>query len=952
MGRTLPTAAGVLVCATCLFAAIEDEQKTQPLPQRPGQPAAQTEMDKAVEEFKIVTRELGLRADSPHKQGQSSGPKASWHGRVFENFRNDFLDAVPHEVKQRGESQSTLRRNQFGFNVAGPVILPRLYDGRRSTYFSLSYEGVREDVARSSLHTVPTMAERTGDFSSTVDEAGNLLPIYDPASTRPNPNYDPSQPVSTSNLEYERNPFPGNRIPASRLDPVAQQALTYLPAPNAAAGPFFQNNFFVHAPEQNVANGMIGKLDETLFERHRVSLGLSYSNGLLAPAKLFPNGANPGAPDRNFNNRHGSLGYVFTVSPRTINTFSFEASTNGSQSGLGDPTDYPAAIGLQGSPEESFPFFGFSNYLSMGNRTPVANNVSNSFVWSDSFSIRRGKHNFRVTGRWTRYQVNTFSPASPSGSFYFDSGVTSLPGIIDTGDEFASFLLGMAGSADLGVVSSPSYFRSSDSSVSLRHSYEASRELTFNVGLDLHTAWPRVEKYDRQSTVDLTADNPANGLPGALVFAGQDGYGNRFQPVRTKLEPNASIAWNPGGGTSTVVRASFWRSYSGLPVYFGQWGTQGFNATPSFISPNTQLAPALTLVGGLPPLVQPLPNLSPTAVNGSIGDLMELDPSRQPMYQTAQLSFERELPGSMIVTAGASYAGAKNQYVGQNEANPNAIPLEDLKYGNQLNNEQFNQSLKPYPQYTGFDLSGLYPYGKYQRDAAFLRAEKRASQGLTLSAYYEFSKSLDDYSGPYGAQDFFNPRNEWSLTPWNSPHRLSLAYNYELPIGSNKGFLDFTDWRHYLADGWSISGMTSFSSGEPLALHPEFNNTGGVVTALDVNVVPGVDPHVPNPGPEMWFNPAAFDQPADFTIGDASRTSPTLRGPISQNHDISLNKRFALAADRTVEFSAVGLNFLNHANWMEPDTTIGPASAPNLNAGKILGSRGGRVIQLGLRFSF
>ena len=186
MGRTLVTAAGVLVCATCLFAAKEDEQKNQPPPQRPGQPAAQTEMDKAVEEFKIVTRELGLRADSPHKQGQSSGPKASWHGRIFENFRNDFLDAVPHEVKQRGESQSTLRRNQFGFNVAGPVILPRLYDGRRATYFSLSYEGVREDVARSSLHTVPTMAERTGDFSSTVDEAGNLLPIYDSASTRPN----------------------------------------------------------------------------------------------------------------------------------------------------------------------------------------------------------------------------------------------------------------------------------------------------------------------------------------------------------------------------------------------------------------------------------------------------------------------------------------------------------------------------------------------------------------------------------------------------------------------------------------------------------------------------------------------------------------------------------------------------------------------------------------------
>jgi hypothetical protein len=949
MGRIMPTAAIVLVCATYLFAGADNEQKAQPAPpQSPAQP----EIDKAVEEFKIVTRELGLREDSPHKQGQATGAKASWHGRLFENFRNDFLDAVPHEVKQRGDSQSTLRRNQFGFNVAGPVILPHLYDGRSATYFSLSYEGVRENVARSSLYTVPTLAERTGNFASTVDQAGNQLPIYDPASTRPNPNFDPAQPVSASNLQYDRDPFPGNEIPASRLDAVAQRALGYYPAPNAAAGPFFQNNFFVHAPEENIADGMIGKLDHTFLERHRVSLGLSYSNGLQAPAKLFPNGANPGTPDRNFDSRSGSLSYIFTLSPRTINTFTFEASSNGSHSGMGDQMDYPGLIGLQGSPGTAFPYLGFSNYLSMGNRTPLANNVRNSFVWSDSFSTRRGKHSFVVTSQFTRTQVNTFSPASPSGSFYFDPGVTSLPGIIDTGDEFASFLLGMAGYADMGVVGSPSYFRSSESSLSLRHTYEASRELTFNVGLNFHTSWPRVERYDRQSTVDLAAINPANGLPGALVFAGQDGYGNRFQPVRTKLEPNASIAWNPGGGTSTVVRLSFWRGYSGLPLYFGQWGTQGFNATPSFISPNSQLAPALTLTGGLPPLDQPLPYLSPTAANNTYGDMMEVDPNRQPMYQTAQLSLERELPGSVIVTAGVSYVGARNQYVGQNSANPNAIPLDDLKYRDQLNDEQFNQSLKPYPQFTGFDLSGLYPWGKYQRDAASLRVEKRASQGLTLSASYEFSKSLDDYSGPYGNQDFFNPANDWSLTPWNSPHHLSITYNYELPIGSNKGFLEFKDWRHNLVDGWSISGMTTFSSGEPLAIHPEFNNTGGVVTTLNVNVVPGVDPRVPNPGPNMWFNPAAFDQPADFTIGDYSRTSPTLRGPISQNHDISLNKRFALAADRAVEFSAVGLNFLNHANWMDPDTTIGPASAPNLNAGKIIGSRGGRVVQLGLRFSF
>jgi hypothetical protein len=102
----------------------------------------------------------------------------------------------------------------------------------------------------------------------------------------------------------------------------------------------------------------------------------------------------------------------------------------------------------------------------------------------------------------------------------------------------------------------------------------------------------------------------------------------------------------------------------------------------------------------------------------------------------------------------------------------------------------------------------------------------------------------------------------------------------------------------------------------------------------------------------MWFNPAAFDQPADFTVGTASRTHPTLRGPRSQNHDLSLTKRFTLPENRSMEFTAVGLNVFNHANWNNPDVVIGPRSSPNVNAAKIIGSWGGRVIQLGLRFGF
>jgi len=900
------------------------------------QPKTPSEMDKAVEEFKLQTRTLGMRGDSPREARQSAGRgPAAWHGRVFYNLRNDLLDAIPHEISQRGGTKSLLRRNQFGFNVSGPVVIPKLYNGSRTTFFSLSYEGMRERISRSFLRTIAIPPERTGDFSQTVDAAGNLLPVCDPATTRLNPKFDPSQPVSLDNLQYARELFPDNRIPASRLDAAAQKAVSLYPTPNATVGPFFQNNYFVVSPETNTAGGMIGKLDHTLSDRHRVSLGLSFSNGFAGASRYFGSVANPGASDRDYTNRRGSVEHVFTISPKTINTFTMEAVTDGSTTGR---------------PEGLYPVYGLGAYLGVGAANPVTNNKRNTFIWTDSFSRRQGKHTWRIIGQYVRYQVNSFSSTLPLGAFSFGSGLTSLPGIINTGHPFGSFLLGLAESASATYVMSPSYFRMNTGLVALRESYEINKRLTVSVGVDVSISTPRVEKYDRQSTVDLEATNPASGRPGALVAANRNGQGRAFQPSKARLQPSGGLTWNLPGAARTVVRAGFARSYATIPIYSSQWGTQGFNTAASYLSENTQLDPALTLREGLPP-PPPLPELRPGAVNDQVAHLMDRT-DRLPTYQSASLSLERELPENIIVNAGVAYSGGKNMLVGGSAANPNAIPLGALQYRDSLNDEAFNRTLRPYPQYRGFDLSGLWPMARYQRDAAHVRLEKRTSKGLTVGAYYEFSKQMDDYSGPYGKQDFFNRKNEWSLTRWNSPHRLSLNYTYELPFGPERSLLNFSDWRRHLAQGWSLSGSTSFYSGEPLALRPQFNNTGGVVYALRVNVVAGVDPHVDSPGPELWFNPAAFEHPADFAIGNASRTDPSLRGPISQNHDLSVTKRFSLSPDRTLEFSGVGLNFLNHANWRDPDVVIGPESAPNINAGHIIGSHGARVIQVGIRFSF
>src|SRR5690242_3456714 len=240
-----------------------------------------TEVERAIEEFKIQTANLGLRAGGTAKKKQNADILKQWHGRLYENFRNDFLDAVPHEISQRGETKSLLRRNQFGFNLAGPFFFPGLTHGANGTFVSLSYEGVDEHISRTRLATIPTQPERTGGYSHVVDQAGNLLPIFDPQTTRPNPAYNSSAPVSLSNLQYLRDPFPANTIPADRLNPVAIQALALYPEPNAAAGPFFQNNYFVNSPETNTAGGMIAKVDHSIHERQRISTELAFSNGLL-----------------------------------------------------------------------------------------------------------------------------------------------------------------------------------------------------------------------------------------------------------------------------------------------------------------------------------------------------------------------------------------------------------------------------------------------------------------------------------------------------------------------------------------------------------------------------------------------------------------------------------------------------------------------------------------------
>ena len=947
----------ISLCALALFgeksvhgqnpAAVTPSPKVSPTPSPTARPQQPSELQKALGEFRTQMNMLGGGTG----KAKSIGKQNKLSGRVYENLRNDLFDAVPHEVRQRGGTKSLLRRNQYGFSVSGPVWVPKLFDGRGKTFFSVNFEATRERIAQSALFTVATDKQRLGDFSDLVDSAGQRIPIYDPLTTRPNPAYDPSQAVSATNPQYLRDQFSNNIIPANRLEPIAKSAVGLYPRSNINVGPFLQNNYWVNSPFENRADGAIAKVDHQLTEKQQLGVNFNLSRGLRKSPEYYPGPANAGAPSYSYENGSLSVQDVFTASPRTVWTLraatAYGATTSFEQD---DSQNYPQQLGLKGVFAGYFPRLTFSNgYLSIGPGTPVFRDRSYNYNGSVAVSINRKAHTFQLSGLARRSFVNSLSPSFPSGWFSFSGSTTALPGVSNTGSAFASFLLGMVSRAEEGVVLHPSYYSKNFFDSTFSDQWRVRPGVSLFGSLSFEVATPRVEKYDRQSTVALDHTNPVNGKPGALIFAARDGIGRGLQPVTARIEPSVSISVNPRNDRKTVIRASYGLSYEDYPLYGRHFGTQGFNATPVFVSPNDQLQPAFLLRDGMPTNFAHPPFLDPTAVNGIEPDYIDRT-GLLPANQQWTFSIQRELPRAL--TLNVVYSGWRGAHeLVDGFGRLNMVPVSNLKYRDQLYDEAFRNSLRPFPQYRSFDMGGLYPVGALKGNSMSATIDQRLTGGLFGRFSYRLAKVLDNYSSGT-PQDPDNRRLEWSLSTSDITHSVSASYTYELPFGKGKKFFADNDFVTRTLGGWNLSGLTSWRGGQPLILRPLFNRTGGVVGNLRVNIVPGVDPEVETQTPQQWFNTAAFAQPDDFTVGDGPRTHPQMRDPGAHVHHLSLTKRIELNADTSLEFVSEAFNFLNHANLNDPDTRIGPESSPNLNAGKIIGSTGGRVMQFGLRILF
>ena len=235
----------------------------------------------------------------------------------------------------------------------------------------------------------------------------------------------------------------------------------HLPQPNISVGPFLRNNYWVNPPATERPDGFLARVDHSLLERHKITVDLAYSKGFEASPELYPSIANPGSPDRFFNERRLTVSDTFAISPSSIYTVRGRArSRTRRTAGLESDRDIPAELGLEGVTGSVFPRIELRDFQALG--SPLGSqyrNAWNSYHMNNSLSLRRGRHSWRLWGEVSRYQVNTFSPRSLSGYFQFNDDLTGLPGIINTGNSFSSFLLGRSYRAETTELLQPTYLR-------------------------------------------------------------------------------------------------------------------------------------------------------------------------------------------------------------------------------------------------------------------------------------------------------------------------------------------------------------------------------------------------------------------------------------------------------------------------------------------------------------
>jgi carboxypeptidase family protein len=854
----------------------------------PGQVAFYPIID-AMEEFR-----LNINAYSP-EYGRSNGGTVmvigksgsnDFHGTVFEFLRNEDLNARNYFAQPGPRPE--FRRNQYGFTVGGPIL-------KNKTFFFADWQGTRLRTGITRQSVVPTLAQRSGVFTTT---------IFDPATS-------------------PRTPFPNNTIPANRFDSLAAQILQHYPLPNASGA----NNFIFTGVEPDSQDQFDGRIDHVFNGRHRAFVRYSYLRDDDNPVPFLPDGSGSltsGVIGHAITRGDGVASeYDWTLSPATLN----QARFGYTRRDVNQRSLQNGGITIPGAPQSAFastlPIFTVTGFQQIGPTTAANTNFTTSVTeFLDTFSTVRRRHTLKFGTDLRREALDIVNPANPTGSYAFTTtGTDSSTGA--NGNALASLLLGQVNAFSIDIQNRPLQARAHIAEFFMTDDWKVSDRLTLSLGTRYTLNFPSTEVHNQTAVFNLNTQ----------VLD--------FPHTARELEccdfgPRVGLAYRVND--SLVIRSGY-----GI-VYFEQTGITTPFTLPQFPFVQTvgqqsqdNINPAFALSGG--PTVQVTqPNPNSGLGQGVFGVDRNVGSGYSQQWNfTVQKTFGRNLNFEV------GYLGSKNTHLGLPESNLNQVPEANLSLGSALTARVPNpffgqipsssslgqatiaqqQLLRAYPRFTNVALF-RDNVGDSEYDALQLKLEKRFSRGLTFTLAYTFSKLIDDastyfsqtiFTGPtlttIGAADAFNRKLERDVSSGDIPKVFAAGWVYHIP-------------RLWKIAGWQIGGVVRIQAGDAVPVTQATNTLSAFGYAVQRPNRIGNPNEFANRSAGQWFDKSAFAAAGQFAIGTSSRNP--VRGPGLQNADLMIGKTFRITERVHFEFRAEAFNVSNTPPLNDPNGSFGSAA--------------------------
>jgi hypothetical protein len=873
------------------------------------------------------------------------------HGTIWEYLRNDAFDARNTFQK----SVTPFRQNQFGVSAGGPIVIPKLYNGKNKTFFFGAYEGFRYSRAANAFRHLPTDAELAGDLSGQAQ-------AFNPFTTRE----DPNNPGS-----FIRDPFPGNQIPADLIDQRLVNFVKQIRPPLVATG-VGNNNAIDNTPFLQNQNEFTARIDQNFSTKDFVWFRYS--------ALYYDTSGTAGLPNvtQNVTDNPGQnygASWVHTFSPSLILQAQYGRShqeTNSTNQYTNISPDAIKSLGFSPNFAGNFignfdvlPSIGIDGYSTVipAISRSLNPNETNVHQWKANVSKIVGSHTFRFGGE---LNSSTFESLYNNANSNYSYQQTSDPSRPDAfpGNAMASFLLNVPDRAGRRNVHETTRW-GGVMSFYFQDAWKVTPRLTVNLGLRYDRTF--IPPYGREDTIgqnggiETGSVNFNNGtyivqkLPPPCSERGHAPCipGDGALPEHVVLSDNGKIYhdttdnWGPRVGIAYRLSDTM-AIRSGFGIYYDNWAavTQAAqNYEGSWPDIGQQLANNLNV----PVPGQPAPTVTgqdPFAAGGGLFPAPTpfeqvqwfYDPYNKNPY-SMQWNFGIAKQLNTTTTVSIDYAGSGSRRLDVGGYYNVALTPGP---GNPRDRQPY-----PYIHPTYYDRS----IGRGNYNSLQFQLNKRYSGGLAYQVSYTYSKSIDiGSSGWFGVegqsvQDPYHYNNDRSVSGFDLTHILSVNLVYELPFGKGKPLASGSRVLDYITGGWQVNGIGTARSGQPynITVSGDTANTGNT-GYLRANLVG--DPHLDNPTPAAYFNKAAFAAPAAYTFGNLGRYA--LRSSAYWNVDASIFRSFPFAENRAVEFRVESFNTPNTVIFGVPNGSLNDA-----NFGKVTSTANSpRSLQFGLKVIF